>query len=624
MSHSVQAPGPSPVTATDRARIALQGATLNFGDELTGLLGAVANVYGEGAERLARVGQPSVGTPSARPGDVYRDIRDVERAQVQQFREDRPGEAMALEMGGGLLSGGAAGAQFARSGVGGAMAAAPLPARATAAGALGAVAGGAAGAGEAPTMTDIPRAAAVPAAMGAVLGPAAEVGATVAGRLAHAASPQRGAERMVARAIDRSDLTPDEVAARVQAMGPGAMLADVSEPAAAALETVANQPGATRGAVGRQLAQRSRQQAGEVTEPFGPGRVIEMGRELAEERQARAGPLYLRAFEQGVENTDELAEILGQSDAVKRAWGKARRAGLDEATAAGEVLDPRMLGTASQPSLRGWQAITMQLNDMIASAQRGANPAPSAVSRLTRIRDRINAEIDRQNPAYAQARATWAGSKAFEDAMQEGRRFLTDSSSVTTDTIKNLSDVDRAAYRVGVAQAIQDRVERMGDLHDVTRLFRTAGMRAKLRALFPEPEQYADILNRVEAAAAKQRTMGQIMGNSATARRQQAAAEGGLLPSAVEAAADVATGAPVASVAGQGVRSMARRIPTSREATRDIAGRMLSEQSVPEINRMLQLLEAGGTPFQRNRLAIGAGIPLGVIGAPVAGALAPE
>jgi len=462
-------------SSRNRARAVLQGATLSFGDEIA-----------------AAIAAPFAALATGNPiGEVYRDIVDAERQEYGEFKEQNPWTAGGLELAGGLATGGAAGARFAGSKAGQALAGAPLRTRAAGAAGIGSGVGAVTGAGEAENMGDIPGRAAQGAVIGAALGPAAELGATAGGRLMHALGPERAAERAVGRGIARSGLTPEQAAQRVQAMGPGATIADVGEASAATLETVANQPGATRGAAQRQLAARSRQQAQEVTEPFGPGRVIEMGEALAQQRKAQAGPLYDRAFERGVRQSDELDEILNESDVVQKAWKRARNTGRDEAVARGEVLDPAMLGSDAAPSLQGWQEITKHLNDMIASAQRGAKPKPSQVARLTAIKNRINAELDQQSPDYAQARKIWAGSKAFEDAMEQGRRFLRDSSSVTAKALKDMSPPDRDAYRVGVAQALQDRIEDAGDLHDVSRFFRTAGMRAKLKVLFPDSKHRA-------------------------------------------------------------------------------------------------------------------------------------
>ena len=78
---------PSVDGARSRARAVMQGATLGFGDEIIGgLIAGLTTMPGEGyAERF---------------GSTYRDVRDAERAGHQQFREERPALATALEVGG--------------------------------------------------------------------------------------------------------------------------------------------------------------------------------------------------------------------------------------------------------------------------------------------------------------------------------------------------------------------------------------------------------------------------------------------------------------------------------------------------------------------------------------------
>ena len=80
----------------DRLGMAAQGATLGFGDEITSGLSAV------GRELGSWVGLADEGTVA----DRYNERQDRVRDEREAYREANPYEAMALEMGGGMLTGG--------------------------------------------------------------------------------------------------------------------------------------------------------------------------------------------------------------------------------------------------------------------------------------------------------------------------------------------------------------------------------------------------------------------------------------------------------------------------------------------------------------------------------------
>ena len=87
----------------------------------------------------------------------------------------------------------------------------------------------------------------------------------------------------------------------------------------------------------------------------------------------------------------------------------------------GQRLPPEAMGTDIAPSLRGWQAIKEQLDDVEGSLRRaGKNKAANNTKAL---RKRLLSELDEQNPDYAEARKLWAGTMEFEELMDQGRRF---------------------------------------------------------------------------------------------------------------------------------------------------------------------------------------------------------
>lgn len=119
-AQQIQAPLPGTGSIADPLA---QGITFGFGDELAGALGASANtiagLFGGGATDLQlspegipqRDAQGKLIRTKQSFGDVYRGIRDVARENVAGFAFENPKTALAAEIAGGLLTGGAGAAK---------------------------------------------------------------------------------------------------------------------------------------------------------------------------------------------------------------------------------------------------------------------------------------------------------------------------------------------------------------------------------------------------------------------------------------------------------------------------------------------------------------------------------
>lgn len=74
-----------------KKRMFFQGQTFGFGDEIVGGIAAISDVL---------TGK----TDEASFGELYTKYRDEERRKIQEYRDARPGEALAYEAGGAILS----------------------------------------------------------------------------------------------------------------------------------------------------------------------------------------------------------------------------------------------------------------------------------------------------------------------------------------------------------------------------------------------------------------------------------------------------------------------------------------------------------------------------------------
>lgn len=569
------------------ARSALQGITAEFGDEITAGLGAgLATLTGA--------------APSF--GEAYTDIRDMERQAQSQFDEANPIAGTAARIGGGLLTGYGGARALAGAPVAARVASMPLNARAGVAAAAGGAGGAIAGAGANEDPESLAGDVMTGGLVGAVLGPLAEYGTSGAQRVMQAGrrafTPQTAANRRLAKDLADAGLTPEQALAKMRSMGEGATLADVSDATRGQLEYLAQRGGTTGGRVTKELGERSRGQAGEILETFGAGRHLEKLNELVDVRKTTAGPLYKQAFEQGVEHNDELERIFKTIDrTMPGAWKEARERGVLAAAneLSDDVLDdlldnlnlPKQNNSNVRPSLEGWQSVKAWLDSRIGKEITAGDRGMAR--ELTGIKNRLLRELDRQNEPYREARRIWAGTKDFEEAMEEGLKFLRDSSAVSMNKIKNLSPADREAYRIGVAQSLEDAIEKMGDTHDVAKLFRKEGMRRKLLALWDnDKEKLREFVDLIDASTEKQKTY--MLANPASGSRTARATfrdQDQKVAEILGFAADLATGTPTGAIGNIG-RSLIQKVQPTREATRNILGDMLLQSDPSVVQRQLQ------------------------------------
>jgi len=107
---------PFEATTSDKARLAAQGASFGFADELEGAITASGKKIGSEVFDLFN------GTDTARDlSDIYALERDAIRSENQEFRDNAPLEALGYELGGGVATAfipGAGAANLARLGSG--------------------------------------------------------------------------------------------------------------------------------------------------------------------------------------------------------------------------------------------------------------------------------------------------------------------------------------------------------------------------------------------------------------------------------------------------------------------------------------------------------------------------
>jgi hypothetical protein len=395
---------------------------------------------------------------------------------------------------------------------------------------IGAVEGGIAGAGHAEEGETLSNAAAG-AGIGAVAGPVVAgavkgVQATARG-VRHALSPTVAAKADLARAIARDQDTPAGVASRLastQADRPGASVADVGgENVRGLTERIAQTPGAGRTEVVPALTKRQQEQATRISEDLksltGANKsAIQTIEEVMEDRAREARPLYDKAMAFDAKQEPEIVNKFLAT--IKTGWGKAivSNPSFRRTLETEFGIDPKNI--KDTPAMVLIDAFKKEADGLIGEATRRGNKNQARV--LSKMRDDLVGVVDKFNPDYPAARASWAGKSAYMDAVEEGRDILGKNVSAEelAGRFSTMPAAQKEAYRIGAVSAI---INRMGSdpakLGDMTKYLRSPEMLKKVAAMMPTPEAAQSWLKRIQFEVGASELSARALGNSATARR---------------------------------------------------------------------------------------------------------
>ena len=558
-----------------------QGLSFGLSDEISGVLGAIPasfNLNDSFADKLS-------GIP-----DAYRGIRDAARENNAAFSERNPKTALAANLAGGLATGGAG---LTRAGVNTVSGLAKSGAAAGAVGGFGASEGGV-GEHLAGTATG--------AAVGGALAPALPA---LGGALSRLTSRPNQANSRFAELMKRDDMTPEQLQAKLTELGPEATIVDAAGPnVKASAEAIAQMPGR-----GQQLANElvNTRQAGQadriggaLDDALGNGQsLFQAEQSIAQNLRTQSAPLYQQAYQQPITLNSEIRGVLN-TPAGKNALGRAQEMAANEGEqfaidAQSGIVPTKMLDYLK----RGLDDIVETNTDSLTGATNNQGRIVGGLARS--LRD----EMDKQNPIYQQARAVFGGEKANQVALKEGQRFLRENAERTEFNMAGKSESEREMFRLGAMQSLRDRVMNKSDTADsVKTVFNSPGLREKIKAIVPDEDSFNALAQKMEAESEFFRTNNQLLGNSATMRRQQAAQDGAT-SNVLGRMLEGMTGNPVVS----GARAALGRAAQSPEARSEPVRDLLSEHffsSHPAVQQ--QLMQGLLRPPQAINPALGAPI----------------
>lgn len=393
----------------------------------------------------------------------------------------------------------------------------------------GAASGAAFGAGEAEPGSRLEGAghgALIGAGAGAIIPPVVRGLGSAARGVRNAFSTDANVASDLARAIGRDADTPAAVTQRaigMQTEKPMATLADAGgENVRGLVERVAQTPGAGRTVVVPALTNRQQFQLGRIAndlrELTGTHRTARQAiDETMAERAAAARPLYDEAFNFNARAVPEIDRAWQQVSST--GWGQHITNSPDfRRTLQTEY---GIANPADAPLMVVIDAFKKQADGLVGEAVRAGNNNKARV--IGEMRDRLVETLDQHNPAYATARAAWAGPSRYLQAIEEGRNLFNVrvSADELTTGLSRMAESDREGYRIGAVSAI---IGKMGNdpakLADMTKYLRSPEMRAKIAAIMPTQEAAQRWTQRLNFEVSSSELTGRALGNSATYRRQ--------------------------------------------------------------------------------------------------------
>lgn len=531
-----------------------KGATLGFADEISGAADAIlSKVRGDD-------------TPFR---ELYRQRQQMYDRATDQFAEEHPVAAGALEAVGATIPTAAAvmsgnpallGQQVGRTAAG----------RIGHAAGVGAGTGALAGYGDADPGDEI-AGAAMGAAIGGVVGTGAgaatETGSAIATRLreptqqilsyieslggaprppmarqaAPAPSRPTTAQEKVLQALERDQVTPAEVSDRLRAqqdLGKPAGIIDVAGDNTRGLgRATVTLPGRGRQTATARLDERSDAQLPRVLQDVEQGVGVSaqdtdaLAREIIERRSAAARPAYQRAYAQGEITAPDVIEVMDQNPAFVQAHQKARQLLAGANRQVPELFNPENGQLIRWPTVEDVDLIKKGLDRRLYNNRRGVNdPDEPALDKyfaglLEGQRARLLQAVDEAVPAYAEARAGFAGETAMYEALEAGREFLKMDPRQAARAISDLTPDQQEMFRIGAVDAIRRRLMSAADNADHANVVKSifgygkGGKRDLLATIFRTPEELARFEQQMASEIQMHQTRQFVTGGSQTANK---------------------------------------------------------------------------------------------------------
>lgn len=322
-----------------------------------------------------------------------------------------------------------------------------------------------------------------------------------------------GAATLLANAMVREGISPEDAAARLAQLGPDALPADLGTSFGRLLRDASNKIPRIEGQAATKLKVRQEGQAQRVTNALDDATgtpLLNVDDEIAR-LSAVEGPritrLYSEARQQNLPVSEKLKNLLEGNNSV----GRAREA------AEVRLSDRRAVGDAIG-EIDAIDATKQVLDDQIGVALRAGEN--NKVRDLVRLKNAMIDEVDSALPQYKEARDAFAGKAQLESAADAGADFFKMKPRDVENFVKSMGESEKRMFKLGAKQALLDKLDAKQVNRDAVKaLFGKGGDMRKLRALFDDPQQFKSFSDTLEREANFVLTRRAAQANSTTAKQ---------------------------------------------------------------------------------------------------------
>ena len=360
-----------------------------------------------------------------------------------------------------------------------------------------------------------------------------------------------------------------------------------------ALDTLATLPGQAKDLVEQfihnQQARRASRLVTAADEALGTGGKSFTGAigDLIEQKKTAAGPLYDQLKGVSFKVDDELASII---QASKSAHGSAELlAELKRAT----PIDISKIKAGDDVPLDALDKVKQALYTLEINSKGDFGKSTPISSAYSDLRNALTQKLDDLSPKdkngsiYKQARDAFAGPSQLEDAIRVGRDAMKKDAIAVADATKGMTQSELDAYRIGVLQALKDKVGTEGGQTSLLKFWKEPKTSGVLKETFGNDyKQFAaDVLRE-----SRLKTIESVGRGSQTASRLAAIEDDNLsnVVQAGQAGAAAAAGNPFPAL---GTLSKMITKASTPEATRNELAKLLLQQG-PTASRTIQQLPA--------------------------------
>ena len=229
-------------------------------------------------------------------------------------------------------------------------------------------------------------------------------------------------------------------------------------------------PGPGRTAITEHLDQRDKMSLSrlnaDVDEVAGKGSYYDTMQSMIASRKGRANEHYTKAYEQQIPVNDELVSILrtpagkkALKDSYKLAGNERMNLPKVRFTDDGKLVTEQG-GRIVAIDTRHLDFIKKSLdNDIGKMLNHASGKSGSSNTRaVIELKNQLLDLMDEVNPDYKTARNIFAGDKSIENAMESGRKILSEEfPEHVRDLVKVMSESEKTAYRMGAMSEIRDK-----------------------------------------------------------------------------------------------------------------------------------------------------------------------